>query len=214
MSVSTIISLDATTRQETGKNVARRFRAAGLIPVTVYGGGQEPAKSTVAKRELAALIRRHGRSKIITLNLDGKPVTVKIAQLQLDPVRDTVIHADFMRLLMTEKASFTVPLKIVGEPEGVKNSGGVMDVVLHHLEIRCLPGDLPESIEVDVTSLGIGDHLNVGQIKANEKVEILNDAEVVVATVIAPRTGEEPTASEAPAEPEVIKKGKAEESEA
>lgn len=214
MSVSTIISLDATTRQETGKNVARRFRAAGLIPVTVYGGGQEPAKSTVAKRELAALIRRHGRSKIITLNLDGKPVTVKIAQLQLDPVRDTVIHADFMRLLMTEKSNFTVPLKIVGEPEGVKNSGGVMDVVLHHLEIRCLPGDLPESIEVDVTSLGIGDHLNVGQIKANEKVEILNDAEVVVATVIAPRTGEEPTASEAPAEPEVIKKGKAEESEA
>jgi large subunit ribosomal protein L25 len=98
MSQEETITLKASFRQETGKNVARRLRAAGQLPVTVYGGGQEPAMSTVAKRELAALIRHHGRGKVITLDMEGTPVSVKIAQLQLDPVRDTVIHADFIRV--------------------------------------------------------------------------------------------------------------------
>jgi large subunit ribosomal protein L25 len=98
MSQAETITLKATSREERGKNAARRLRAAGQLPVTVYGGGQEPAASTVAKRELAALIRHHGRAQVITLDLDGSPVPVKIAQLQLDPVRDTVIHADFIRV--------------------------------------------------------------------------------------------------------------------
>jgi len=206
-----MITLDAKTRQETGKNVARRLRAAGEVPVTVYGGGQEPATSTVAKRELAALIRRHGRSKIINLNLDGKAVPVKIASLQLDPVRDTVIHADFMRILMTEKNNFTVPLRIKGEPKGVKLDGGILDVVLHSLDIRCLPGDLPEAIEVDVTGLGLGAHLSVGDLNLGDKIEATADAEAIVATVISPSGDESSSSSEGPAEPEVIKKGKSEE---
>ena len=98
MSQAETITLKATSREERGKNAARRLRAAGLLPVTVYGGGQAPAVSTVAKRELAALIRHHGRAQVITLDLDGSPVPVKIAQLQLDTVRDTVIHADFIRI--------------------------------------------------------------------------------------------------------------------
>jgi large subunit ribosomal protein L25 len=210
MSESTTISLQATTRQETGKNVSRRLRVAGQIPATLYGADEAPVTSAVAKRELAALIRRHGRSRIIYLNLDGQSIPVKIASLQLDPVRDTVIHADFMRVRMNEVTNFTVPLRVHGEPDGVKNSDGILDVVLHNLEIRCLPGDLPESIEVDVTSLGVGSHLSVGQLKLGDKIEVLTDAESVIATCISPRAAVE-SSGEGPAEPEVIKKGKTEE---
>jgi len=210
MSESTTISLQATTRQETGKNVSRRLRAAGQVPATLYGADEAPVTSAVAKRELAALIRRHGRSRIITLNLDGKSIPVKIAALQLDPVRDTVIHADFMRVRMNEVTNFTVPLRVHGEPDGVKNADGILDVVLHNLEIRCLPGDLPDSIDVDVTTLGVGQHLSVGALKLGDKIEVVTDAEAVIATCISPRAAAE-SAGEGPAEPEVIKKGKTEE---
>ncbi len=210
MSESTTISLQATTRQETGKNVSRRLRAAGQVPATLYGADEAPVTSAVAKRELAALIRRHGRSRIIYLNLDGQSIPVKIASLQLDPVRETVIHADFMRVRMNERTNFSVPLRVSGEPDGVRNADGILDVVLHNLDIRCLPGDLPDSIDVDVTSLGVGSHLSVGQLKLGDKIEVLTDAEAVIATCISPRAAAEST-GDAPAEPEVIKKGKTEE---
>lgn len=210
MSASTTITLDATTRQETGKNVSRRLRAAGQVPATVYGADEAPVTSAVAKRELAALIRRHGRSKIIHLNLDGKSIPVKIASLQLDPVREVVIHADFMRVRMNELTNFSVPLRVHGEPDGVKNADGILDVVLHNLEIRCLPGDLPEAIDVDVTALGVGAHLSVADLKLAGNIEVLTDAEAVIATCISPRAEAE-SAGEGPAEPEVIKKGKTEE---
>lgn len=210
MSASTTITLDATTRQETGKNVSRRLRAAGQVPATLYGADEAPVTSAVAKRELAALIRRHGRSKIIHLNLDGKSIPVKIASLQLDPVREVVIHADFMRVRMNEQTNFSVPLRIHGEPDGVKNADGILDVVLHNLDIRCLPGDLPEAIDVDVTSLGVGSHLSVADLKLGGAIEVLTDGEAVIATCISPRAAVE-SAGEGPAEPEVIKKGKTEE---
>ncbi|MFZ4986613.1 MAG: 50S ribosomal protein L25, partial [Blastocatellia bacterium] len=127
MSESLTISLAATARQETGKNVSRRLRAAGQVPATVYGADEGPVTSAVSKRELAALIRRHGRSRIIHLNLDGLMIPVKIAALQLDPVRETVVHADFMRVRMNERTSFNVPLRVVGEPEGVRMADGVLD---------------------------------------------------------------------------------------
>ena len=209
MSSSTEIMLNATTRNETGKNVARRLRAAGHVPATVYGGGEGPASSTVARRELAALIRHHGRSRIISLNFDGHLVPVKIAKLQLDPVRETVIHADFIRVVMTEQTNFTVPLQIKGEPDGVKNAGGVLDVVLHELEIRCLPGELPESISADVSGLGVGDHLSVGDLKIGDGIEVVTDASAVIATVVLP-AGEVASSAETAAEPEVIRKGKGE----
>lgn len=210
MTSSTEITLNATVRQETGKNVSRRLRAAGQVPATIYGGGEDPATSSVARRELAALIRHHGRSRIIHLNLDGKSVPVKIAKLQLDPVRDTVIHADFIRVLMTEQTTFRVPLRVVGEPHGVKNADGVLDVVLHDLEIRCLPGNLPEAITVSVESLGVGEHLSVRDLAKAEGIEVLTDGDAVIATVVSP-AGAESSSAETPAEPEVIRKGKVEE---
>lgn len=213
MSFDTNLSLAAQPRKDKGKNAARRLRAAGLIPATVYGGGSESVSTTLAKLEFAALLRKHGRNKIFTLSVDGVPTTVKIAELQLDPIRGTIIHADLMRLSMTEKSKFNVPVKLVGETEAVKLNGAILDQVNYSVEIRCLPGDLPAEIEADVTSLNLGDHLSVKDLKISDTIEILDDPDTVIVTVVAPR--EEEAAEAAPeastAEPEVIKKGKTDE---
>jgi large subunit ribosomal protein L25 len=215
MSLDTNISLEAKPRSERGKNATRRQRAQGLIPVTLYGGGKESSSATIVKREFATLLRAHGRNVIFTLNLDGAGAPVKIAEMQLDPVKGTLIHMDLMRISLTEKSKFEVPIKIVGESGGVKNDGGILEVQSHAIEVRCLPRHLPSVVEVDVTPLGIGDNFRVGDLKFDGDVEILDDPETVIATVVAPRIEEpEPEpAAEAAAEPEVIKKGKGEESE-
>jgi large subunit ribosomal protein L25 len=212
MSFNNNISLSAKTRDDRGKNASRRLRAAGLVPVTVYGGGQEAASTTIVKREFATLLRAHGRNMIFTLDVDGAATPVKIADMQLDPIKGTLVHADLMRISLTEKSKFDVRIKIVGEPAGVKNDGGILDVVNHSLEVRCLPGDLPSEIVADVSRLGLGDHLSLKDLKISDKVEVLEDPDTVIATVVAPRV-EEPVeaAAEAVAEPEVIKKGKTEE---
>jgi large subunit ribosomal protein L25 len=213
MSLDTIL-LVAKRREERGKNATRRLRAQGLVPVTVYGGGEDAASTTIVKREFTALLRTHGRNKIFTLNYDGSTTPVKIADLQVDPIKGTLIHADLMRISLTEKTTFELTIRIVGESDGVKTHGGIMDVVTHSLEIRCLPTDLPDGIEVDVTSLGVGDHISVKDLQVSDKIEVLSDPDKVVVTIGAPRVEEEVVPVEAPtAEPEVIKKGKTEEEE-
>jgi large subunit ribosomal protein L25 len=215
MSLDRTISLEAKPRSERGKNASRRQRAQGLVPVTVYGGGKETESANIVKHEFAALLRGHGRNVIFTLNVDGSATPVKIAEMQVDPVKGTLIHMDLMRISLTEKSKFEAPVKIVGEAGGVKTDGGILEVVTHALSVRCLPGDLPSSIDVDVTPLKIGDKIKVGDLKFDGKVEILDDTETVIATVVAPRA-EEPApeaAAEGAAEPEVIKKGKGEEGE-
>jgi large subunit ribosomal protein L25 len=214
MSLDKNISLEAKPRNARGKNASRRQRAQGLLPITVYGGGKETASGNIVKREFATLLRAHGRNVIFRLDIDGASTPVKIAEMQVDPVKGTLIHMDLMRISLTEKSKFEVPIRTVGESEGVKALGGVLEVVTHSLEVRCLPGDLPSIIEVDVSSLGIGDKIKVGDLKLDSKVEVLDDAETLIATVVA--RVEEPApevAPEAAAEPEVIKKGKADEAE-
>ncbi|MBK6796303.1 MAG: 50S ribosomal protein L25 [Acidobacteria bacterium] len=211
--MSANIVLDAKSRVERGKNAMNRLRADGLVPVTVYGGSESAVSTSIVKREFTALLRHYGRNKIIYLNIDGVVNPVKIAELQIDPIKSTLIHADLVRIFMNDITTFNVPIKIIGEPEGVKHFSGVLDVVTHELEIECLPGDLPDSIVVDVTPLNIGDHFDVSDIKLDEKVKIMLDPSTVIATVVSPRAEEEAASSaEAPAEPEVIKKGKTEES--
>ncbi|MFN0088537.1 MAG: 50S ribosomal protein L25 [Blastocatellia bacterium] len=209
MSFDSTVSLDAKSREERGKNAARRLRAAGLVPITVYGGDLEAASTTIVKREFAALMRAHGRNMIFTLNIEGAGTPVKIAEMQLDPIRGTLLHADLMRISLTEKSKFEVPVHAVGEAEGVKMFNGILDVVAHSVEVRCLPTVLPSVIEADISAMQIGDHLRVKDLKVADDIEILDDPEKVIFTVIAPRVEE--TVEPAVAEPEVIKKGKPEE---
>jgi large subunit ribosomal protein L25 len=217
MALNTSISLEAKPRTGKGTHDSRRLRRDGLVPITLYGAG-DTASGTVARRELAAILRSSsGRNSIFTVSLGSEATPVKIADLQLHPVHGQLIHADFMRISLTEKNEFEVPLKIVGEAIGVRQSAGLLDVPTHTLSISCLPGDLPDSIEVDVSHLQIGDHLRVGDLKIDtEKIEVLSDPELLIATVVPPRVEEEPVVEAAPegaVEPEVIKKGKTEEEE-
>ncbi|HVS20816.1 MAG TPA: 50S ribosomal protein L25 [Pyrinomonadaceae bacterium] len=210
------IIVRAVVREGRGKNDARRARRGGQVPVTMYGGGGEAVAALAQLRDLAAILRSDtGRNTIFTLEIEGVEATeVMFADRQIHPVRGRLVHADFKRLVKGEKIEATVPLRLVGEPIGVREQAGVLEQIVREIEIRCEPREIPEALEVDVTNLGVHDVLHVSDIPANEKIEILEDANAVIATVgivkeevvVAP-----PVEGEAPAEPEVIGKGKKEE---
>jgi len=210
------ITVRATKREGRGKNDARRSRQQGQVPVTIYGGGAETVAALVPLRELAAILRSDtGRNTIFTVDVDGVEATeVMFADRQIDPVRSRLVHADFKRLVKGEKIEATVPLRLVGEPIGVREEAGVLEQIIREIEIRCEPRDIPEHLDVDVSNLGVHDVLHVSDIPTSEGVEILADADTVIATIGVVK--EEPVAvvaveGEVPAEPEVIGKGKKEE---
>jgi len=211
------ITVRAMPREGRGKNDSRRARRDGNVPVTMYGGGIDAVSALVPLRELAAILRSDtGRNTIFTLDVEGVEATeVMFADRQIDPVRSRLIHADFKRLVKGEKIEATVPLRLVGEPIGVREQNGVLEQIIRDVEIRCEPRDIPEALEVDVTNLGVHDVLHVSDIPISEGIEILAEPDTVIATIGVVK--EEPVAvvapveGEVPAEPEVIGKGKKEE---
>ena len=210
------IVVRAVVRTGRGKNDARRARRDGQVPVTMYGGDGEAVAALAQLRDLAAILRSDtGRNTIFTLEVEGVEATeVMFADRQIDPVRMRLIHADFKRLVKGEKIEATVPLRLVGEPIGVREQAGILEQIVRNVEIRCEPREIPEALEVDVTNLGVHDVLHISDIPRDEKIEILEDADAVIATIGVVK--EEPVAvpeveGEGPAEPEVIGKGKKEE---
>jgi large subunit ribosomal protein L25 len=211
------ITVIAKTREGRGKNDARRARAAGMVPVTVYGGEGGSVSALAPLRELAAILRSEsGRNTIFTLDIEGIGTSeVMFHERQIDPVRGRLIHADLTRLVKGQKIEVTVPLHLVGEPRGVRDEQGVLEQIIREIEIRCEPREIPDVINVDVSDLGVHDLLHVSDIQVADGIEILNDADTVIATVGVVK--EEPVAApaeaEAIAEPEVIGKGKKEDEE-
>ena len=204
-------------REGRGKNDARRTRRAGMVPITVYGGGAETVAAVAPLSELAAILRTEaGRNTIFTIDVEGVGESeVMFHERQIDPVRGRLIHADLTRLVKGQKIEVTVPLHLVGEPIGVKEKQGVLEQIIREIEIRCEPRDIPDTLEVDVSNLDVHDVLHVSDIPVGETVEILTDAEQVIATVGIVKEEEVAPAAEGeePAEPEVIGKGKKEEDE-
>jgi large subunit ribosomal protein L25 len=194
--------LQATPREELGKNAAGRVRAAGRVPASVYGVGLDSIPVSVNARELGVILRSEaGRHAIFTLAIEGHDSSpVKIHQMELDPVTHKLVHMDLMRISLTEKTTVSTPLEFVGEPVGVKQDGGMLEAHLHEIEIECLPRDIPASIQVDVSELGIGDRLTVGDISVDtDAITVVTDPDHLVVAVIAPRLAEEPTEGEAEA---------------
>jgi large subunit ribosomal protein L25 len=210
------IIIRATAREGRGKNDARRARRNGQVPVTIYGGVGEAVAALAPLSELAAILRSDtGRNTIFTVDIEGIEATeVMFADRQIDPVRSRLVHADFKRLVKGEKIEATVPLRLIGEPFGVREEAGMLEQLVREVEIRCQPRDIPEHIDVDVTDLKVHDVLHVSDIPVAEGIEILEEPDTAIATVGVVK--EEPTAAaaplegEAPAEPEVIGKGKKE----
>lgn len=217
------ITITASSREGTGKGPARRLRAQGMIPAAVYGEGGEASAVAINAKELATILRSgSGQNTIFKIALpqgDGEPANVIIKDYQVDPIKGRLLHADLLRLSMTTLTRVDVSVETLGEPAGVKTDGGILEVQLREIEVECLPGDIPQHLQVDVSHLQIGDHVTVADLVYDrEKVKVLADEHQIVAGVLAPRMVEEvaPAAvvegeAAAGAEPEVIKKGKGDE---
>src|SRR5438105_11602206 len=213
------IVVAAQNRTESGKNVNRRLRTKGLIPGVLYGKAKKPVPVAVSPKEIGSILRsKTGENTLFDLDLDGSRRKVILKDLQVEPLKGHLLHADFYEVALDKPIEVDVRVELTGTPVGVKVQGGIVDWVTRELQVECLPADIPEKIVADISALEIGKHLRVGELKAPDKVTILTDADVVIAHVVAPRAEEEvaapaaeaaPTTEEGVAEPEVIKKGKA-----
>jgi large subunit ribosomal protein L25 len=207
--------VQAKVREGRGKNDARRTRRDGMVPITVYGGGVETVAAVAPLAELAAILRSDaGRNTIFTIDVEGVGASeVMFHDRQIDPVKGRLIHADLARLVKGQKIEVTVPLHLTGEPVGVREKQGVLEQVIREIDIRCEPREIPDTIDIDVSNLDVHDTLHVSDLKVAEGIEILTDAELVIATVgiIKEEVAAAPVEGEEPAEPEVIGKGKKEE---
>jgi large subunit ribosomal protein L25 len=214
--------LDAVERNDRGKNEARRLRATGRIPAVVYGDREGGKAIAVDPKVLARILRtEQGANTLIALNLPGGAnARVLVKEYQLDPITHQLLHADFYRVAMDKVIRVQVNVVAQGEPKGVKQQGGVLDIVHRQVEIECLPADIPNHIEIDVSEMMVGQSIRVKDIATNPKWKALSDPEMMILHVIIPKVEETPApgaeaapagAAAAPAEPEVIKKGKKEE---
>jgi large subunit ribosomal protein L25 len=216
------IVVTAKSRDSRGKNEARRLRREGLIPGVVYGGKGENVAVAVDPKALQKVLRSEaGRNTILKLDIAGTGSTNAILKSwQVDPIRDHFLHADFYRIAMDVAIRVTVPIQVRGEARGVKVDAGILELIMRAVEVECLPGDIPERIELDVSDLGLNGSLRVSDLPVSAKVKILEAPDQVVVHVIsvkeeaAPTPGAAPVEAEAaaaPSEPEVVKKGKKEE---
>src|SRR5512147_2709709 len=214
----------AESRRETGKNVNRRLRQRGLIPGVLYGTGKAAVPVAVSPREIGAILKSaSGENTLFDLDLGGTRRRVILKEFQREPLRGQLLHADFYEVALDKALEVKVPIELEGVPVGVKLQGGIVDFVTRELEVECLPADIPDKITVDISHLELGKHLRVSDLKLGDKVKVLVEPDVVVAHVVLPRAevaAEAAPAEAAPteeaaagAEPEVIKKGKAEKAE-
>ena len=217
--------LEATVRTTIGKNEARRTRREGKVPATVYGassaGGNRDAVSiSVEPKALLKILHSEaGANTLISLKLDGVDTKVLVKDFQLDPITHQVLHADFYRVAMDRMIEVTIPILIKGEPKGVKLQGGILEFVRREIQIECLPSDIPEHVDVDVTELMVGQGIRLRDVATNPKWQLLTDGDAMLVHVILAKAEEAAAATvEATptptAEPEVIKKGKKDEAEA
>jgi large subunit ribosomal protein L25 len=175
------------TRSETGKGAARRIRATGKIPGNVYGHGAESVAVQADELQFKALISRiSAENTLIDLQIDGaKPKPVLIREIQRHPSRSVILHVDFFEITAGEKIRVAVPVRLEGNPIGVRN-GGTLQVIRYELEVECLPRDIPSAFEADISELAIGDSLHIGEIDTGD-VTPLEDASLTVCAVVAPR---------------------------
>ena len=214
--------LEAVARDTFGKNEARRTRREGKVPGVLYGGAGTAATpiSVEPKALLKLLHSESGANTLISLKLAGSAETkVLVKEYQLDPVTHKVLHADFYRVAMDRLIQVTIPVVVKGEPKGVKQQGGLLEFIRREIDIECLPADIPENVEVDVSDLMLHQGIRVRDLTVSDKWTPKSDLDMMIVHVIMPKAEEVATpaaeaAAAAPAiaaEPEVIKKGKKEE---
>jgi large subunit ribosomal protein L25 len=215
-------TLEAVKRDTRGKNEARRTRAGGRLPAVVYGArkaGEAPtglAVSVDPKSLMRILHSESGVNTLIKLSVDGAETSVLVKEYQLDPVTSKLLHADFYQLAMDKALVLTVPIVLKGESKGVKLQGGLVDFVTRDIQVECLPANIPERIDIDISSLELHQSIRVRDLPATDKYKAVSDGETMLVHIILPKAEESATtvaadAAAPAAEPEVAKKGKTDE---
>lgn len=209
--------LEAQARTPGTKNDARRVRKQGKVPAVVYGAGKDATPVSVDPRQVSRILHSQtGHNTVFDLALDGERTKAMIVDWQYEPIKGSLLHIDVKRIAMDQKLKVNVPIELVGEPAGVKQQGGILEQIAREVEIECLPGDIPNQIELNVGELVFGMVLRVADLPKNEKLKFLTDPDQPVAHIITIKEEEAPAAdaiagaAATPAEPEVIKKGKQE----
>lgn len=221
------VVLEASPRSSRGKNEARRLRASGKMPAVVYGGNTKGGEAIAVDPKVLwhILHSDSGANTLINLRTgEGTAARVMVRDYQLDPITSALLHADFYRVAMDKAIAVTVPVVVRGEAVGVKQQGGVLEHVHREVELECLPADIPEHIEVDISEMIVGQAIRVKDVLTDARWSAISDLEMMLLHIVLPRVEEEPAEGEAaaaaaaaattgPAEPEVIKKGKTETTE-
>lgn len=223
------VTLSANTRDSAGKGAARTLRSQGQVPAVIYGHGREPQPLVLNARDLDKMLEHiSAESTVIEVKVGGETSKTLIREIQRHPFKRQILHVDFQALVAGEKVTVSIPIVLTGIPEGVRLAGGVLDQTLRELEVEVDPSNIPNHVEVDVTSLIVGSSLHVSDIPLPEGVTVLDDLEASICVVAAPRAvieavvtpevaeGAEGAEGEAAVagEPEVIRKAKGDEDEA
>jgi large subunit ribosomal protein L25 len=207
-------TVEAKLREASDKNAARRLRTTGMIPAVLYGAQKDPHAIAVDPKQILKILHSaSGHNTIFDINLDGEQAKAMVVDWQYEPLKGKLLHVDLKRIAMDQKMRLSVPVHAVGEAKGMKEEGGLLDLVLREIQIECLPADIPSHISVDVSNLGMGEAIRVSDLPQTASVKYLNDPDstVVHITFVKEEAAPEPVEVAATtAEPEVIKKGKTE----
>ena len=209
------ITVVAATREQRGKNEARRLRVLGSVPAVLYGGEAGPLPVAVSPKEIVRILNsKTGHNTIFNLDVTDKENTpVMIVDWQFEPIKSGLLHCDMKRIDLSKRIIVKVPVVTNGEPKGVKLQGGIHEIITREIEIECLPDDIPEVFNVDVSELAINQSVRAGEIPLAGSMKLLSPADSVISHVVSLRAEEVAAVADVPAvaEPEVIKKGKKEE---
>jgi large subunit ribosomal protein L25 len=213
--MSTKATLKAQKREDFGKGASRSLRRAGRVPAVLYGRDLESVHLSIDAHEAEQLFHTISvDNTIVDLTVDGerKPYQTLVREIQTHPWRDSLVHVDFLQIQEGVEVDLEIPVELVGVPVGVRLKGGVLEQIVHELEVRCIPSKIPESFTLDVTELDVNESLHVSDIPVTEGVEILMSPDQTICAVAIPRVAEEPELEE-PAVAAEAEEGEAPETE-
>ena len=218
MTSQEVVQAELREDSSRGKNEARRLRASGRVPAVVYGAKKNSVAVSVDPKQITRILHSaSGHNTIFDLELGSEKTKAMIVDWQYEPLKGKLLHIDMKRIAMDEKIQVSVPVHLTGEAAGVKQQGGILDQVMREVEIECLPGDIPSSIDADISHLVFGQVLRVADLPHGGSIKFITDENQAVAHITSVKEEVAPTpeaaaaeAGAAPAEPEVIKKGKQE----
>ena len=204
--------LKAEERTDSRRSSLRKIRQSGFVPGVIYGRNLENKSVALDSIELLKILRAEGKNTIINLDINGDQHSVMVTELQTDPLKDSIVHADFKVVDMEAEMEATVPVNLTGEAEGIKQ-GGVLQQPLYEMSVTAKPKNIPQTIEVDISSLEVNDVLTVGDIPSKGDYSFNHEPDEVVASILPPQKQEETEAESAAQDVEEPEKGTEEEKE-